>query len=133
MHFISELPNRKYYELVDSNRDDQFWFLDKASPSLRIRSPIINPFGEQWCILPSYVYINDIEHNQKVNYKIDLKLFRISEINEHHPRGTLIREMIKGNGFSLCAPICFVFPRKHPKDRDNRLIPITLTYRFVPD
>ena len=131
-HFIAHLPSRSHYELVESNRPDQFWFLDKFSPAFRIRSPVVNPFGDEWCILAGCVNVRDLEHNQRINYKIDFKLFPVSEINDHSPRGKLIRDTIKGNAFLSPAPISFVFPRRHPKDKENKLIPVTLVYQFIP-
>lgn len=96
MKHLAYLPDRHNYNSIPSNRPDQYWFADKASIALRVRSPIKNPFDRLWVIMFSPV-------NQKSDYgeypiKLDLKLFPASSDDlVNLSKVAITREVMKGS------------------------------------
>jgi hypothetical protein len=72
MKYLAYLPDRQNYNSIPSNRPDQYWFVDKASIAVRVRSPIANPFDRLWVVVFSPV----TQENDRGKYpiKLDLKL-----------------------------------------------------------
>lgn len=73
MKYLAYLPDRHNYNSIPSSRPDQYWFVDKASIAVRVRSPIQNPFDRLWVILFSDV-IQKSDHGE-YPIRLDLKLF----------------------------------------------------------
>jgi hypothetical protein len=108
MKCLARLPQPQNYRTIPSGRDDQFWFVDKATVALRIRSPIPDPFsGQLWKIMFSPV--EQTADNSKYRIKLDLKLFEPSTTDTLQVFD-LERSIVKGryiylkNGFIF--PLC---------------------------
>jgi hypothetical protein len=124
--YLAYLPDRHNYNSIPSNRPDQYWFVDKASIAVRVRSPISNPFGRLWTVLFSQV--EQESNNSKYSIKLDLKLFEPSlaclknlskvEIGRSLVKGYLAHSVNESFYFPVCS--------------DRNEVPKSLIYQLKP-
>ncbi len=123
MKYIAYLPDPHNYNSIPSKQSDQYWFVDKASIALRVRSPIQNPFDRLWVILFSDV-IQKSDHGE-YPIKLDLKLFPASDKDlTELPKATITRQTIKGSHFFMEYQ-GFVIPLRSER------VPRMLVYELV--
>lgn len=100
MKYLAYLPDRHNYNSIPSNRPDQYWFADKASIALRVRSPIQNPFDRLWVILFSDV-IQKSDHGE-YPIRLDLKLFPANSKDlAELSKVAIARHTVKGSHFFM--------------------------------
>ena len=100
MKYLAYLPEQKHYQAIASNRSDQYWFTDKASIALRVRSPIQNPFDRLWVIL----FSDCIQKSDRGEYpiRLDLKLFPATNKDlAELPKAAIARQTVKGSHFFM--------------------------------
>lgn len=123
MKYLAYLPDRHNYNSIPSNRPDQYWFVDKASIALRVRSPIKNPFDRLWVILFSDV----TQENDRGKYpiKLDLKLFPATNKDLLElPKVAIARQVIKGSHIYLSSG-GYVIPLR------GEGVPRSLVYQYA--
>jgi hypothetical protein len=126
MKYLAYLPDRHNYTPITSTRPDQYWFVDKASIAVRVRSPIQNPFGRLWTVLFSQV--EQESNNSKYSIKLDLKLFEPSlACLKNLSKVEIERSLVKGYlAYSPCESFCF------PICGDRNEVPKNLIYQLKP-
>ncbi len=96
MKYLAYLPDCHNYNSIHSNRPDQYWFVDKASIAVRVRSPIQNPFDRLWVIL--FSTCSQKSDSGKYSIGLDLKLFPASNKDlAELPKVAITRQVIKGS------------------------------------
>ena len=122
MKYLAYLPEQKHYQAIASTRPDQYWFTDKASIALRVRSPIQNPFDRLWVILFSDVTQKSDRGEYPV--KLDLKLFpATSKDLAELPKVAISRQVIKASHIYLSSG-GYVIPLR------GEGVPRSLVYQF---
>ena len=123
MKYLAYLPDRQNYNSITSNRPDQYWFTDKASIAVRVRSPIQNPFDRLWVVLFSDV----IQKSDRSEYpiKLDLVLKSVSTKDlEQLPKVAIARQTVKGSHFFM-EHQGFVIPLR------SEGVPRSLIYQLI--
>lgn len=100
MKYIAYLPDRHNYKVIESKNPKQYWFVDKDSIAIRVRSPIQNPFDRLWVIL----FSNCTQKSDHGEYpiRLDLILFpATSKDLAELPKVAIARQSIKGSHFFM--------------------------------
>lgn len=120
MKFICTLPEEKHYQSVQSPTPGKYVWVDKGSSLIRITTPIPNPWGQKWEILPSI----DKAKNDTYQYpnRLILRCFALNENNIDTPQGKLEREIMRGKfAYSVNSPsLFFCFPVEANEQTYNR-------------
>ncbi|MBD2503951.1 hypothetical protein [Anabaena azotica] len=91
MKFIG-LLERKYYSPVQSSREGVWLWEDKATPLVRLRSPVPSPWGKEWVILPTI----EKSKTDKREYPNRL-IFKLFPLGQDLEKITLVRQIHQGN------------------------------------
>ncbi|MGL4497497.1 MAG: hypothetical protein ACRC78_03090 [Planktothrix sp.] len=96
MKYLAYLPEFRNYTQIHSNRPDQFWYVDRATIALRVRSPIPDPFDRLWVI--SFCDRKQKADNSEYPIKLDLVLYMPSGSDlANLPKAAIARHVVKGS------------------------------------
>jgi hypothetical protein len=120
MKIRSRLPSREHFKAIPSNTEGVWLFEDKLTSALRVRSPIFDPWGQDWTILFSPQHQKS--DKSQYPYRLVLRLYSDGEA----PHATITREFYKGAFAWAGQPLLghYVFPVAPERSS----IPLWLTY-----
>jgi hypothetical protein len=72
MKIFGQLPDRKYFQQIES-KPDIYLFEDRQTTALQIRSPVPDPWGQNWDIILSVQ--KQKADNSEYPYRIVLRLY----------------------------------------------------------
>ncbi|HEY9826947.1 MAG TPA: hypothetical protein V6D19_16025, partial [Stenomitos sp.] len=91
---IAKLPEKEFYQPIQSNSQGKWLFEDKQTSIFRIVSPEPSPWAKEWEIVFSFQ--KGKSDNSLWPYRLDLRLYRGEKQNQS-PKAMIVREEIKGS------------------------------------